>query len=65
MQLLKHISGECSEPLSLLINMSLKNGVFPEAMKLANVVPIFKAKIRQMFNKLSSDIVTLKYFKNI
>ena len=49
MQLLKHISSECSEPLSLLINMSFKNGVFPEAMKLAKVVPIFKAKNMQMF----------------
>ena len=29
--------------------MSLKNGVFPEAMKLAKVVPIFKAKNMQMF----------------
>ena len=50
MQLLKHISNdECSEPLSLLINMSLENGVFPEAMKLEKVVPIYKAKNKQMF----------------
>ena len=48
MQLLKHISSECSEPLSLLINMSLKNGVFTEAMKLAKVVPVFKVKNMQM-----------------
>ena len=61
-QLPKHISSECSEPLYLLINMLLKNGVCPEATKLAKVV--FKAKYMQMFTNYR-PIVTLKYFENI
>ena len=31
------------DPLTLLINLSLRSGVFPSELKLARVVPIFKA----------------------
>ena len=31
------------EPLTHLINLSLRSGVFPSELKLAKVVPIFKA----------------------
>ena len=36
----KHIT---SQPLSLLINKSLENGVYPSKLKLAKVIPIYKS----------------------
>ena len=33
-------------PLSELINMSLVHGIVPDEMKIAKVIPIFKAKIK-------------------
>jgi len=49
MALLKHIASECSIPITILINQSLESGIFPDSLKLAKVVPIYKAKNREMF----------------
>ena len=46
--MLRTIVTEISYPLSLLINQSLFQGIFPTAMKLAEVVPLFKSKDRYM-----------------
>ena len=43
MQLLKFISVEISTPLAHIFNLSLDNGIFPEALKQSRTVPIFKA----------------------
>ena len=41
------------EPLTYLINKSIAQGVFPDELKLAQVVPIFKAgKLVQVSTKL-------------
>ena len=42
------IVSEISNPLNLLVNQSLSQGIFPTAMKLAEVVPLFKSKDRDM-----------------
>ena len=42
--LMKKCAKEISEPLALLFNMSFSNGIFPESLKLANIVPIQKKK---------------------
>ena len=42
MQLLKSIAVEISVPLAHVFNLSLKNGIFPEALKKSRTVPIFK-----------------------
>ena len=34
--------GEINEPLKHLFNLSLENGIFPEKMKIAKVIPLFK-----------------------
>lgn len=39
---LKYIKDEISGPLTLIINQSLKYGVFPEKLKIAKVTPIYK-----------------------
>ena len=48
--MLRSIVTEISYPLSLLVNQSLSQGVFPTSMKLAEVVPLFKSKDRYMEN---------------
>ena len=42
--LLKKLSNSISLPISVAINKSIENGVVPDNLKLAKVIPIFKAK---------------------
>ena len=42
--LLKEIMGHIVEPLSHIFNQSILNGEFPDSMKLADVVPLYKNK---------------------
>ena len=44
-KLLKAIIDEISSPLTDIINMSLKTGVFPERMKHADMSPLYKSNI--------------------
>ena len=41
--LLKHLKDSIVTPLFLIFNLSLSEGIFPDAMKLADVVPLFKS----------------------
>ena len=43
-KLLKKLLPAMLEPLTILFNKSLSEGVFPEAMKKADVIPLYKAK---------------------
>ena len=43
-KLLKEIKFELLEPLTIIFNKSLTEGVFPEYMKSADIVPLFKNK---------------------
>ena len=60
--LLKSIDEQVSAPISILINKSLETGVFPDSLKLAKVIPIYKAKARKNF-KLQTHIVTAFYIQ--
>ena len=40
--ILKYIANEISECLTLIINQSFTTGIFPDQLKIAKVVPIFK-----------------------
>ena len=42
MKILKSLSSLISSPLSQIINESFQSGVFPEKLKLAKVIPLFK-----------------------
>jgi hypothetical protein len=46
-QFLKNIMDEISEPLAVIFNHSLKEGMVPDDWKIANVTPIFKKGSRQ------------------
>ena len=37
-------------PLTYVINLSLKQGIFPESLKVAKVIPIFKQGSRSICN---------------
>ena len=41
-KLLKLIKNEISKPITLIVNQSLKTGIFPKAFKFAKVKPIYK-----------------------
>ena len=41
-KLLKSIKDEIAKPLTIIINQSLKTGIFPEALKIAKVKPLYK-----------------------
>ena len=38
-----------SSPLTYVINLSLIEGIFPDEMKIANVIPLFKCDDQEMF----------------
>ena len=42
--LLKNLKLELAEPLSIVFNKSMNKGIFPDAMKLADTVPLYKSK---------------------
>ena len=41
-KLLKQFSKEISIPIEKLINLSFETGIFPDALKLARIIPVFK-----------------------
>ena len=47
--LLKSLGESVCKPLSELINMSLIQGIVPDEMKIAKVIPIFKSKNKELF----------------
>ena len=48
--LLKHIKNEICRPVTLILNQCLTNGIFPDKLKIAKVVPIHKSDDETMFN---------------
>jgi len=47
--LLNNIKSQISNPISTLINMSIETSVVPDCLKLAKIVPIYKAKQKNDF----------------
>jgi len=48
--IIKFASEFISEPLAELINCSMKSGIFPDKLKVAKVIPIFKTGDRSLIN---------------
>ena len=46
--LLKGISNEVKSPLTIVFNKSLEEGIFPDSMKTAEIIPIYKGKDKQL-----------------
>ena len=49
-KLLKSIKEEVCTPLTVILNQSLLNGIFPDALKIAIVKPLFKKGEKNCFN---------------
>lgn len=46
----KDVKNSILAPLTTLINKSIETGIVPDSLKLAKVVPIYKAKDKELFN---------------
>ena len=46
--LLKRLKKSISEPLSIIFNQSLQSGIFPDSMKIAEIIPLFKRGSKQL-----------------
>ena len=74
-KLLKKSIGKISEPLTHIVNLSLSTGVFPQDMKIAKVIPIYKSgennlfknyrpiSILPAFSKILEKVVATKLMK--
>ena len=47
--LLKKIIPEIKAPLTIIINQTLKTGIFPDKLKIAKVLPLFKKGDKTVF----------------
>ena len=47
LKLLKYLLPGLSKPLTLIINQSLLTGIFPDRLKIAKVIPLYKKRISQ------------------
>ena len=50
MKLLKKVSPILCEPITLIINQSLSTGIFPDKLKTAKVIPLFKKNDAQLLD---------------
>ena len=77
MKLLKAVAIEISTPLAHIFNLSLKNAIFPNSLKLSRIVPIHKSGKREIcdnyrpiallssFSKILEKIVSLKLVNHL
>jgi hypothetical protein len=50
MKIMKKISVYISVPLSIIINQSLRTGIFPDKLKIAKILPLFKKDCNALFD---------------
>ena len=58
---LKGILAAISHPLVYILNLSLSEGLFPDELKIANVVPIYKADDSMKFNNYRPVCIIVMY----
>ena len=62
--LLKELIPHLCEPLCLIINHSLESGVFPDLMKLAEIVPLHKGKARDQETNYPANFIADHHVQN-
>ena len=63
MKLLKRIKLIVCDPLALIINQSFNTGIFPEQLKLAKVLPLFKKDDKTISNFANCHCVPIVHLR--
>ena len=63
--MIKSLKNELYRPLTLIINQMLHTGIYPNAFKIAKVIPIFKKGRPKFADKLQTYITAAYTIKNI
>jgi len=53
--LVKHCSEYIAKPLTHIFNLSVKRGIFPDAMKIAKITPLFKKRRQTRYSELQTN----------
>ena len=53
------------KPLNYIFNMSLKSGIFPYDMKIAKIIPLFKAGDKKEFSNYRPVSILPQFSKNL
>ena len=51
MSIIKHVASIISEPLTHIINLSISHGIVPDQMKIARIIPLYKADDESVLTK--------------
>ncbi len=62
-RLLKSIKGVILKPITLIINQMLNTGIFPDKLKIAKVVPIYKKEDETLFTNYRP--ISIRVFQNL
>ena len=63
MNLIKDIIGVVVKPFTILCNWSLTSGIFPEKLKTAKVIPLFKSGDKHLFSNYRSVSILPQFSK--
>jgi hypothetical protein len=59
MSIIKQSINAISQPLTHIINLSITHGIVPDEMKIARVIPLFKAEDRDVFQATDQSLYFL------
>ena len=53
----------CIKPLGCMINLSFSKGIFPEFLKVPNVIPVHKKKTKMLLSLEALSVVSLESYR--
>ena len=64
-RIIKGVADLIADPLAIMINKSLTSGVFPELLKHAKVIPLFKSGLKNEIGQYLSTQFSIKFLKKL
>ena len=64
-KILKAIKNEISKPLTLIINQMLESGIFPDSIKIAKIIPLYKKGNENSITNYRLNFITANFIKSI
>ena len=64
-KIIKTIKNEVSKPLTLIINQMITSGIFPDDLKIAKIIPLYKKGDKKFHNQLSTNFSSANIIKDI